>query len=179
MFCNDLPVYSKWGLRVVGEQHGSLIPFPLTSHVHLSWLVHEYCVETATSHVCTGNPKEWRSVLSWLLALNSYHFCCFIDIWENFVHLGYPPSCQWLCPRNQWPGHALFCGVFVCVCRYVYTQKARDTPYCFVNGLSDKCHSSQTPICNHFTCNHLSKIPKLLSQSNTPFGSSLPWMDWK
>ena len=127
MFCNDLPVYSKWGLRVVGEQHGSLIPFPLTSHVHLSWLVHEYCVETATSHVCTGNPKEWRSVLSWLLALNSYHFCCFIDIWENFVHLGYPPSCQWLCPRNQWPGHALFCGVFVCVCRYVYTQKARDT----------------------------------------------------
>ena len=61
------------------------------------------------------------------LPKSAYHFCCFIDIWENFVHLGYPPSCQWLCPRNQWPGHTLFCGVFICVCRYVYTQKPRDT----------------------------------------------------
>ena len=76
VFCNDLPVYSKWGLRVVGEQHGSLIPLPLTSHVHLSCLVHEYCVETATSHMYTQETQ--RSVGEYFLDyLHSSQSCLF------------------------------------------------------------------------------------------------------
>lgn len=49
-----------------------------------------------------------------------------------------------------------------------------EIPYCFMNALSHKCHSAQTPICNQFTCDHLSKILKSLSQSSTPFGNLLP-----
>jgi len=194
--------------RRIARQFNTITPhLSCASLLACAWVL---CRNSNFTYVHTGNPKECRSVLSWLLALNTmlfvchlqmptnsllnlfliaapvqglpksaYHFSCFIDIWENFVHLGYPPSCQWLCPRNQWPGHTLFCGVFVCVCRYVYTQKARDTLLLHMNGSSHKCHSAQTPICNHFTCNHLSKIPKSLSQSSTPFGSFFPWMDWK
>ena len=76
VFCNDLPVYSKWGLRVVGEQHGSLIPLSLTSHVHLSWLVHEYCVETATSHMYAQETQRSVGVyfLDYLHSLNTILF---------------------------------------------------------------------------------------------------------
>lgn len=43
--------------------------------------------------------------------------------------------------------------------------KKHEIPYCFVNGLSHKCHSAHTGISNQFTCDHLSKIPKLLQFS--------------
>lgn len=68
------------------------------------------------------------------------------------------------------PFFVVFLSAYVGMC----ILKKHEIPYCFLNGLSHKCHSAQTPICNHFTCNHLSKIPKSLSQSSTPFGSFLP-----
>lgn len=128
------------------------------------------CRNSNFTYVHTGNPKECRSVLSWLLTLNSYHFCCFIDIWENFVHLGYPPSCQWLCPRNQWPGHALFCGVFVCVCRYVYTKKARDTLFLH-EWFESQMSLSTNP--------HLQPVPMWPLIQNTKITFSVKYSIWK
>ena len=52
VFCNDLPVYC---CRRIAWQ---LIPLPLSSHVLLSWLVHQYCVETATSHMNTQEAQR-------------------------------------------------------------------------------------------------------------------------